>query len=334
MFVAQQLLDRFRGALLGAAVGDVIGAEVNKEGIEIWEALERGLHSIVLSPYTDATELTLAVGESLIQQSGFDGEHMASAFLRRFLFDSQREYGSDLEQIMESLQKEVSWSVVGGQLIRGKGTFGSEPALRVTPAALFTFMSLERTADLARRTALITHHNDLAIEGAVLQAAAISILVKHQTDIPLSRSDLVTSLSTPVRDTSLVRKLAHIRGLAPDTSLVEVREILGNGPSAAETVPAALYSFLRNQRSYVGTLKYAVHLGGNTRTITALAGALSGAQLGLAAIPDSWRNQLHGRHELQRLADTLLIASIAAEPADSFRPYVGKRAEDRILSNL
>ena len=333
MFVAQQLANRFRGALLGAAIGDVIGADVEKGGVEVWDDLERGLHSILISPYTDATELTLAVGESLVQQCGFDGEHMAQAFQKHFVFDTERSHGTDLEPVISSLQNEVTWSVAGSQRTRGKGTFGSEPALRVTPAALFSFMSLDRTVDMARRTASITHHNELAIEGAVLQASVISMLVKHQTDIPLGQTHLLDVLSRHLHNAQLTRNLSNIKHLAADSSMPEVREMLGNGSSAAESVPAALYCFLRNRPSYVDTLGYAVRLGGSIRTVTALAGALSGAQLGMDAIPHSWRADVRGRYEFQRLADALLVASIAAEPASSFRPYVGRYAERQTLSN-
>jgi len=60
--------------------------------------------------------------------------------------------------------------------------------------------------------------------------------------------------------------------------------MLGNGTEALRSVPAALYCFLRQTRSYKDTVIYAISLGGDTDTIAAMAGAISGAYIGVEAM--------------------------------------------------
>jgi len=54
------------------------------------------------------------------------------------------------------------------------------------------------------------------------------------------------------------------------------------------TVPAALYCFLRSPGSFRDTVCLAASAGGDTDTIAAIAGALSGALNGVEAIPKQW----------------------------------------------
>ena len=84
--MAAELLDRFRGCMLGVAVGDALGMPV--EGLtrdEIAESLgevremiapERDHFHCGLSPgqYTDDTEQTLLLAETIIEAGFFDVE--------------------------------------------------------------------------------------------------------------------------------------------------------------------------------------------------------------------------------------------------------------------
>lgn len=53
-------------------------------------------------------------------------------------------------------------------------------------------------------------------------------------------------------------------------------------------MPASLYCFLSHPDCYEDCLHCAIFAGGDTDTIGSMAGALSGARLGLEAIPRRW----------------------------------------------
>ncbi|MCK4721866.1 MAG: ADP-ribosylglycohydrolase family protein, partial [Dehalococcoidia bacterium] len=50
---------------------------------------------------------------------------------------------------------------------------------------------------------------------------------------------------------------------------------------------------------------FAVSLGGDTDTIAAMTGAISGAYLGAGSIPDRWRVKLENRLYVEELAEKL-----------------------------
>jgi len=81
--------------------------------------------------------------------------------------------------------------------------------------------------------------------------------------------------------------------------------VLGNGIEAPRSVPTAIYCFLRQTQSYEDTVIYAISLGGDTDTIAAMAGAISGAYLGIETIPSEWRAKLENREYIEALAENL-----------------------------
>jgi poly(ADP-ribose) glycohydrolase ARH3 len=60
---------------------------------------------------------------------------------------------------------------------------------------------------------------------------------------------------------------------------------LGNGIEALESVPTAIASFALAPESYEAAVSQVIFLGGDTDTLAAMAGALSGAYLGAARLP-------------------------------------------------
>merc|ERR1719154_1035862 len=90
-------------------------------------------------------------------------------------------------------------------------------------------------------------------------------------------------------------KLVQVEEYLDSSSETELEEIcfeLGNTVAAIESVPTALFCFLRCMRDFEKeeqfeqTIRLAIRLGGDTDTIASMAGAISGAYLGLEAIPE------------------------------------------------
>lgn len=80
---------------------------------------------------------------------------------------------------------------------------------------------------------------------------------------------------------------------------------LGNGIEAYNSVPTAIYSFLSHPLSFKEAVLYAISLGGDTDTIGAMTGAISGAYLGVDSIPGKWQMKLENRLYIAELAQRL-----------------------------
>jgi poly(ADP-ribose) glycohydrolase ARH3 len=311
---------KFRGALLGVAVGDALGAPFEGSRSVRPADLERLRREPGLLRYTDDTHMTLGMAESLVERRGFDGAHIASVFARNFAAEPWRGYGAAPPRVFRLLEQGVPWDQAGRTLFDGSGSFGNGAAMRVAPAALLAFRDLEEVAGLARQTSVITHTHELGLEGAALQACAIALLLQHPLAGPLDAHAFLDKLRIHMRAPLYAQKLQRIQGLLPDARREDVVAQLGNGIAAHEAVPAALYSFLRHAGTFPEVIAYAISLGGDTDTIASMAGALAGAHLGENAIPALWREQVEGAARLRELADALLPLAAGETPASAGSP--------------
>ncbi|EPQ09198.1 Poly(ADP-ribose) glycohydrolase ARH3 [Myotis brandtii] len=90
---------------------------------------------------------------------------------------------------------------------------------------------------------------------------------------------------------------------------------IGNGIAAFESVPTAIYCFLRCMEpdpeipstfnSLQRTLIYSISLGGDTDTIATMAGAIAGAYYGMEQVTESWQQSCEGYEETDILAQSL-----------------------------
>jgi poly(ADP-ribose) glycohydrolase ARH3 len=77
---------------------------------------------------------------------------------------------------------------------------------------------------------------------------------------------------------------------------------LGQGVAVHRSLPFAIYSFLRHPDSFRECLFCAALNGGDRDTLGAMACAISGAYLGVEAIPYGWREKLENRGHIEELA--------------------------------
>lgn len=319
------LRDRFRGCLLGAAIGDVAGAVVEAESPGYIARTYRSVDDILriqsvpefvgpdwqVGRYTDDTQMMLCVAEWLL-----DGPpHAAEALLARFAeaYEPWRRYGPGTESILRLYpdHKDKWRELATVQFPRG--LFGNGSAMRVAPVGLAYFQDLRTVGSVAKESSRPTHCHPLAYQGAVLQAVAVAIAaasteIQPAKFLAMLRAEL-RSFSDLLQDTGpFARALATIGdGLEDGASCAEMASVLGTGVAAHESVPMAIYCFLRHPDSYQRVVHEAIFAGGDTDTIACMAGAISGAFLGVSAIPRNWttavREERYCIGEIERLAD-------------------------------
>ena len=295
--------------MLGVAVGDALGAHF--EGVRSVDPDEVARLAGDPGPlrYTDDTHMTLGLARSLLEKKGFDAAHTADLFARNFEQEPWRGYGPGPPRVFRLVRTGVPWEQAARSLFGGAGSYGNGAAMRVAPVALFAFRDPERVAWLAQQSAIITHAHEWGVDGAVLQASAVALLLQAEPGQPLNRSALLQELARRVR-TKLFREiLEFLASLPADLPPPQAAVRLGNGIEAFRSVPTALYAFLRHPHSFAGAVLYAIRAGGDADTIASMAGALAGAYLGEEAVPARWRERVEDASELRRLARALFLLS-------------------------
>jgi poly(ADP-ribose) glycohydrolase ARH3 len=300
----EKLRAKFLGSLVGTAVGDGVGA-----GFEGWraaetEAIEDVTASRELLVYTDDTHMMIGVAESLVQREGFDGEHMAHVFVRNYEREPWRGYGPGPPRIFQMIKSGEAWDKAAEKLYHG-GSFGNGSAMRIAPVGVLYYDDLAELREVAYESSQITHSHELGREGAALQARTVALAVSLEPTKAFDSSEFSAKLGEFVQHEVYKQKLERVGVLLDEADRNTVVAELGNGIEAFNSVTTAIYSFLSHPYSFEEAILFAVSLGGDTDTIAAMTGAISGAYLGIGSIPDKWLGKLENRAYIEELAEKL-----------------------------
>ena len=298
-----RVADRAGGALLGTFVGDALGMPFEgrahasiPERVEMVEA-RRGRGT-----YTDDTQMMIALAESLIAQGRVDADHLARAFLGAY--DAGRGYGSGTRRVFELWRSGVSVADAAARVFNGQGSRGNGAAMRIAPIAVRFRDDPDRLCDEAAASARVTHTHTVGVDGAVVQAATIGAALRGE--------DILRTGRSVARTVELRCALDEVEGLLDrERTPAEVSAHLGSSADACQSVAAALYCTMANDR-FEAAVPFAVRLGGDTDTVAAMAGAVTGARDGLGAIPTRWLEALEdshrGRSHVHSLAADLCLS--------------------------
>ena len=300
----EDLRSKILGSLIGTGVGDALGAS-----LEGWRrvdpdevrALAEKRHTLT---YTDDTHMMIGVAESLIENKGFDGEHMAGRFMENYSREPFRGYGPGPPRVFRLIRSGEAWDKAAERLYGG-GSFGNGSTMRVAPVGVFYYDDLAKLKEIAYKSSQITHAHELGKEGAALQAYAIALSTQADPSLAIQGNEFLRKLTQFVEHEVYKQKLKSVEELLGEKDRAKVVAELGHGIEAFNSVPTAVYSFLSHPKSFEEAVVYAISLGGDTDTIGAMTGAISGAYLGIKAIPEKWQEKLENRDYIVELADRL-----------------------------
>lgn len=297
----------FRGAIVGTAVGDALGAPFEGRRHPPPSAIHAWAESSEPLRWTDDTHLTIGVAASLGSIGDLDCDDMAARFASNYEAEPWRGYGAGPPRVFAALRSGEGWRRAARHLYDGRGSFGNGAAMRSVPFGLYAWRDPRRAAALAYDAAAITHAHVLGRQGAAAIAYACARMVtasgsgQEARDVP----GVMTELGD-VADAPEFRARFEIAAqLGPGTAPVVAARKLGNGIAAVDSVPAAIHAAVHHRGSFAEAVLHAVAIGGDTDTIAAMTGGLSGALHGLSAIPRSWVERAERIDELVDLADRL-----------------------------
>ncbi len=290
--------DKFTGALLGTGVGDALGAYF--EGWRFSSTVKLSVDKIesrYLGVYTDDTEMTIILAESIIKEKRLN----ASLFVKELAtkFNPRRGYGYGTMTVLRQIKRGVDWREATHRVFEG-GSYGNGGCIRVAPVSLAYYDDKKLLLKAAEYSCIVTHSHPLGMEGCLLQAYAISLALES-----VDKKKILNELLKLARHSVYLRKLSQTEKLLKKKAdLEEAVRILGNFSSAPDSMPLALYLFLKNNY-FEGAIMDAVRCGGDTDSIAAMAGALAGAYYGYGSIPRRLVEKLEDKDKILELAREL-----------------------------
>lgn len=288
------------GAYLGLATGDALGATTEfLTPREIQE--EYGVHRRIcgggwlgLRPgqVTDDTEMSLALGRSILRSRGVDAMSVAESFS-----DWMRSKPVDIGNTVR--RGIVHYRITGRPFVaENEYNAGNGACMRCLPVALACrdASATELTA-ASRAQAHVTHNNAVADAGTETVLLMLVSAMKGEPKRALQR-----------HADALVESHGGFR--------YDGRRVENPGGWIVETLQAVFQAFFA-QQSFEEILIDVVNRGGDADTTGAIAGMLAGAYYGSRAIPAHWLRALDAqvRKSCEKQAVDLL-ALAARKSAD------------------
>lgn len=296
--------EQFQGCLVGQALGDALGFVVEgqpptfcrryvKERLGNGRALGAGRGPFPLGQYSDDTQLARELMQSYAARGRFDpgdyAGHIAAIFSEGRIVGR----GRATEAAAERLSRGVPWDEAGTP----PPSAGNGSSMRAGPIGLLFYDDLDEMARAAHEQGFITHRDARCSAGAIVIAGAVALALWEG---PVERLDFLGRLSelTVRVHAPFAEALISLSGwvtLPPEQAVAHISRVglerkLDEGwgeitPFVMPSVLWSLYSFLRTPEDYWQTIRTAIAVGGDVDTTAAMAGAISGAHLGLGAIP-------------------------------------------------
>ncbi len=284
------------GCLLGTAVGDAIG--LPREGLSRRRAArmygERPLRHGLLGSKgmcSDDTEHTVMVALALVS-SGAEPQRFAQDLAGRLRWWLVRiPAGIGLATLRACLKLWLGF----GPSRSGVRSAGNGPAMRSALLGLVA-ETPQDMAELVRASTRVTHTDPRAEQGAAIVAAAARLAADQQIK-PGDYAALRQALLPLATDEQLQEYLgkaidASERGVAPDEFTNQLGLSRGVSGFVNHTVPVAIYCWLVNRGDFRAAVETAVCLGGDSDTVGAIVGAISGTEVGPVGIPKDWLDGL------------------------------------------
>lgn len=251
--------------MYGAIFGDIIGSrfEFDRGG----KTKEFDLFTGECE-FTDDTVMTIAVCEALlkVEQNTDSASDSFIADIEKAVTESMQKWGKRYPDA--GYGNRFYYWIFSGRKPQPYGSFGNGSAMRVS-AVGWLYDSLERTREVARATANVTHNHPEGIKGAECTAAVMYLA------------------RTGVEKTAIKEYVESEFHYELSKSCDEHRAMHRHDESCQDTLPKALAAFFEGV-DYEDVVRNAASLGGDTDTIAAIAGAMGEAMYG---IPEAIMNE-------------------------------------------
>jgi len=325
--IDSQRKSKFRGAILGTAIGDALGApteSMSKAEIEANPAAKitgdfidhfrtRGNIIQKRGSWTDDTQLMIPLVKSIAIKNCIDP--LDQALRLKEIFESGeilRGWSRSTIAAVERLTKGVPWFRAADTSLG----VGNGVAMRAAPLGLYLGQIMAEVEAGKRSKSEIKHcinsiisvgkitHHELGIAAGVLQTTLIAGLInnnrsKHKLLEGMNRVEL--DFFGNSRFSDKLKQAVRMRDISTIASSIGV----DSRADRSWITAVAVFLNTRKKRDVVNNMCELIKQGGDRDTTAAMYGALVGAKWGITAFPSHLRKGVEDSKGLIDLADKL-----------------------------
>jgi len=296
--------DRYRGTLLGLAVGNALGLQVEGWSRDMIRRKHRsGIREIVPDevtlPWDDDLAQAVILAEAILEHDTMGNDDLARRLLQ-WADSNGRGMGSQTRAVINALRHgmkpsqaaKLVWEVDRGQ------PAGNGAVMRCAPVAMRWPTDRKKLLEETERSAAITHYDPRCAWSAFAVNLAVAEALHGRT---ASIDAIAGTLEASGVHANTLDSVRSVAGRPLEKLQLE-------GPTMGFTLKAMQVGLwcLEHLENLEESLVSVVEAGGDTDTNGAVAGAILGALHGAEAIPVRWTARIRNADQLVSLADRLL----------------------------
>ena len=325
------------GSIVGAAVGDAMGAATETRSAEIIKEDFGGYVEDIITPpddcfargcdagtVTDDFSLAYFTAWELAESGGNVDEEVAKRSVIKWADQPEfyRFAGPTTRAAVERMrgqEPEVKNAFLACD--NSKSTNGS--GMKIFAAGLINPGNVDKAIQDAATICMPTHHNNISISGAAAVAAAVAKSATPDAtldDVLMAGlygaqkgfeigSEIADKLAGPSVEKRM--KLAieiGKEGLPWEDAMLKLRDVIGAGLAAAESIPCVFGILAACPLDAMAAIKMGVNIGDDTDTVATMVGGIAGALYGMSNIPERYIDLIDkvNGFDLKGLADAIL----------------------------
>lgn len=327
-----ELVDRFRGSILGLAIGDALGhptefiasvdrirAKYGPQGISAFAP--SGYHPA--GTFTDDTQMSIAVARALARAGHQSLDDLMRVMGEEFVAWAQhpsnnRAPGGTCLAGCRNLAHGSPWRQAGVKESKGCGA-----AMRAAPVGLYFFDDDEAMVRAAAAQSTLTHAHPTGIASGVAAAAPVAWACKGKgldgmvaytkAMVQKLTPELLVELGSHDKDAQAIGVSEMVQILDEVEPLLgedheDVCQLLGGAWVGEEAVATALWCVLKAGGDFEQSILRGANSSGDSDSIACIAGSIAGALRGVGAIDQRWLEGVERGADLDLLARKLHAA--------------------------
>ena len=300
-----QQIDRYKGSMLGLAIGDAFGAPVEFHQRDTFSPVKwyskGGKFNLSIGEYTDDTAMALCLAQSLIDCKGIDQKDQLKKYLlwleTGYMSATGRSIGCG-KTILRSLTKFKYNDCMECGNSRLKKGAGNGSLMRIAPIALFYSNDLKVALKMAEKSSYTTHGLKICADACRIYVGLIFGTLNSMSKEELLNKqyfEYLCSLDEHYSYDPLIEQIMQ------GSYKTKTRDEISSSGYVVDTLEAALWAFYNGENFSEGLLM-AVNLGNDADTVGAVYGQLAGAYYGIKNIDKSLKDYLLKSEMIEEIA--------------------------------
>lgn len=285
--------------VIGHAIGDAMGVPVEFKDREtltyspVTDMLGYGTYNVPKGFWSDDTSMEIALIDSLTNNNEIDYNDIMNNFVK---WITEGEYTPNgivfdkgntcLEAILNYKSKNIEPLECG---LNDYYSNGNGSLMRILPVAYYSYyknLNKEETYSLTKNISSLTHRHEISILGCYIYVLYVINLLQGKDKFEsynLIKKEDYKNFSKESIDT-------YNRILKEDITTLNINDIKSSG-YIVDSLEAALWGVL-STTTYKDSILKTINLGGDTDTIAAITGSMTGIIYGYDSIPQDWIQEL------------------------------------------